>query len=261
MAVPLVSVIIPTKNSGHTILSCLLSIRAQSYNNIEIITVDNLSKDNTREIAKQFGLTVLKGPERSAQRNFGAKLSKGDYLLFVDSDMELTHSLISDCVKKMNDGYDAIIIPELNLGSGFFAKVRALERSVYENDDSIESARFLRRSVFNSVQGYDETLTGPEDFDLQSNVLTSGFMIGRIQSKIIHHEENLKLVSHLRKKMYYSKSYKAYALKHPQEAKHQFGLSRALKYSKIFAQSPGIGFCVLLLKGTEFIISKIGMLS
>jgi glycosyltransferase involved in cell wall biosynthesis len=50
----LVSVIIPTYNSSRTLEKCLESIKNQSYKNIEIIVVDNNSKDNTKEIALKF---------------------------------------------------------------------------------------------------------------------------------------------------------------------------------------------------------------
>ncbi len=56
---PLVSVIIPTKNSSKTLSSCLDSIKNQDYENIEIIVVDNHSTDNTLEIAKRYTNTSL----------------------------------------------------------------------------------------------------------------------------------------------------------------------------------------------------------
>jgi glycosyltransferase involved in cell wall biosynthesis len=54
MANPLVSVIIPTKNSAKTIEKCLKSVKDQTYKNIEIIVVDNFSTDGTYEIAKKY---------------------------------------------------------------------------------------------------------------------------------------------------------------------------------------------------------------
>ena len=83
-----VSVIIPTKNETNNIKACLESIRRQTYPYLEIIVVDNNSKDNTKSIALNFTKLVFnKGPERSSQRNFGAKKAKGDFLLFIDADM------------------------------------------------------------------------------------------------------------------------------------------------------------------------------
>ena len=82
----LVSVIVTTKNSGRTIGVCLQSIKDQDYGNVEIIVVDNQSSDNTKEVSVKYTVKVYdKGPERSAQRNYGAIKSSGKYLLFIDS--------------------------------------------------------------------------------------------------------------------------------------------------------------------------------
>ncbi len=70
----LVSVIVTTKNEEKNIANCLKSIKGQSYpqEKIQIIVVDNNSSDSTTKIAKRFTDKVYnKGPERSAQRNYG----------------------------------------------------------------------------------------------------------------------------------------------------------------------------------------------
>jgi glycosyltransferase involved in cell wall biosynthesis len=69
---PLVSVIVPTKNSSSTLVKCLDSIINQTYRNIEIIIVDNYSADSTRDIAMHYTDKVFTlGPERSPQVNYG----------------------------------------------------------------------------------------------------------------------------------------------------------------------------------------------
>jgi len=89
----LVSVIVPTYNSEKFLFQCLESIKKQTYKNTELIIVDNNSADNTKEIALSFchsredGLPAgeagnlvqvfNKGPERSAQVNFGVKHARG----------------------------------------------------------------------------------------------------------------------------------------------------------------------------------------
>lgn len=54
MEFPLISVIIPTKNSAKTLEDCLISITNQSYTPVEIIVVDNFSTDETPNIAKKY---------------------------------------------------------------------------------------------------------------------------------------------------------------------------------------------------------------
>ena len=128
MKSPLVSVIVPCKNSSQFIAQCLESIKNQTYKNIEIIVVDNNSTDNTKEIARKYTKLVFnKGPERSTQRNFGAKESKGEYLLFIDSDMILTRKVVEECVGKIDQSAKAIIIPEISIGEGFWIDAGKLE--------------------------------------------------------------------------------------------------------------------------------------
>lgn len=92
---PLVSVVITTKNEERNIESCIKSILEQSYQNIEIIVVDNYSTDKTKEMALKYTDKVYdKGPERSAQRNYGMiDKSNGEYVMFVDADMILSPDL------------------------------------------------------------------------------------------------------------------------------------------------------------------------
>ncbi|MEM2126856.1 MAG: glycosyltransferase family 2 protein, partial [Candidatus Bathyarchaeia archaeon] len=112
IAKPLVSVVIPTFNSEKTIEDCLKSIKNQTYRNIEIIIVDNYSQDKTIKIAKKYDVLIFsKKLGRSAARNFGAKKTMGDFLLFLDSDMVLTPKVIQECVEKIiKNKVDAIEI-------------------------------------------------------------------------------------------------------------------------------------------------------
>ena len=97
---PLVSVIVTTKEEQQHLPDCLNSIQNQIYKNIEIIVVDNNSIDKTKEIAKTYTDNVYnKGPERSAQRNYGIKKAKGKYIIYLDADMRLQPNLIEECVK------------------------------------------------------------------------------------------------------------------------------------------------------------------
>ena len=109
--VPSVSIIITTKNEEKHIENLLRSITSQTYKNIEIILVDNYSTDRTRKIAKNTNKIYLKGPERSAQRNYGAQKAKGKYLLFLDADMILSPTIIEECIQEAEEKVYSIIHP------------------------------------------------------------------------------------------------------------------------------------------------------
>ncbi len=215
----LVSIIITTKNEQKNIGRLLDSINAQSYKNIETILVDNNSSDQTKDVAKKLGAKVYNfGPERSAQRNFGAKVARGKYLLFVDADMELSKDVVLQCVKLMekNEETVALAIPENPIASTFWDKVKAHERLIYnrEGDPVTDAARFFRKEIFMRVGGYDETITGPEDWDLPETIKEAGFKIGRISGYINHRERVLSPLTLARKKFYYGLGAHRYLEKH-----------------------------------------------
>jgi len=211
----MVSVIVPTRNSARTLEACLSSIRAQNGTKPELIVVDNESTDGTGDIAARLADVVVRwGPERSAQRNHGAAIAKGEFLLFVDSDMILEPNVVSDCVAVIDQtAASAVIVPEVSIGQGFWAACRALERSCYAGDDTIEAARFFPREVFNEVGGFDESLTGPEDWDLTIRVAAER-SLPRAASTIIHDEGDLRLGTALAKKGYYAVSMVRYWRRH-----------------------------------------------
>jgi len=264
---PLVSVIIPTKNSSRTLERCLNSIKNQTYKNIEIIVVDNNSTDNTKEIAIKYTDKVFNaGPERTAQKNFGINVTNGKYLLFIDSDMELTKDVIKECVKLTeNDSkIGGIIIPERSVGDGFWVKVRDFERSFY-GGTLIESARFFRKDLVLKVGGFDEGVIFFEESVLPQKIEKLGYDVKvRIKSRILHHEEDFSLFKWLRKKYYYGKTAWKYIKKYKNYGSKQinpigrFGLF--LKNKKFYSK-PSLAVGVLALKSLEYAFAGLGYLA
>lgn len=209
---PLVSVIITTKNSSSTLEKLLKSIKNQSYKNIEIIGVDNNSADNTIEIFKIYTKKVFtKGPERSAQRNFGVKKSKGKYILILDSDMKLSENVIKECVLAFEKFPDTgtVVIPEKSFGDNFWAKVKAFERKLNEGEKYFEAGRFFAKKIFNEFGGYSENLTGPEDWYLPEKIVQK-YKLRRINSYIYHYEGSPTPWKLAKRKFYYGKSVHQY---------------------------------------------------
>lgn len=218
MSKPLVSVIITTRNSSKTIEELLVSIKDQSYTNIEIVLVDNHSTDETVPLTKKYTTKVFnKGPERSVQRNWGASKSRGKYLFFLDSDMVLTKSVVAECVEMMEaknqKDIGGLIIPERSFGDGFWVQAKILERKIHEGREYFEAARFFSKRIFQEVGGYDEHLTGPEDWELPERI-SQKYTIKRIKGYIKHNEGRHTLIGLAKKKYYYGLSAHKYLQKH-----------------------------------------------
>lgn len=99
---PLISIIVPIYNSAKYLHRCIDSILAQDYTNIEIILVDDGSKDESPIICDEYSqrhknIRVLHIPNRGASlaRKKGIEIAKGQYLSFIDSDDYVTKNYIS----------------------------------------------------------------------------------------------------------------------------------------------------------------------
>lgn len=218
--------------------------------------IDDFSKDRTAVIAKKYTSKVFvrKHAERSVQRNFGAKISKGDYLIFLDADMELTSGVIKDIVATMKGGnFASLIIPEKTVGEGFIQRIRKFEREMYMGDFSIEVARVFKRNVFFEFKGYDENLTGPEDYDLPYRI-GKKYRIGRAHKYLLHHEERLTLRGLLGKKYKYAQKGARYAFKHPKLILVQGTIlfrKVYLRHWKKFFAHPVLGLSFVFVRALE----------
>jgi len=261
----LVSVVIPTFNSEGTLQKCLESIKKQTYQNIEIIIVDNVSKDKTRQIATRFTRKIITEKlGMSAARNRGLRESKGAYFLSIDSDMELGGTVVGECVDKLSECHRCagIIIPERSVGGSFWVKIRDFERQFYHNTD-IESARFFRLGVVKKVGGYDEDVTFFEDSTLPQRIKRSNRgPFCRVKSEIMHHEDNFNIVDWLKKKTRYGRSAVKYVSKYPEFSRQKVSMpARYLIFlkDKRFYSEPILAAGVLILKTLEFVAVGLGI--
>lgn len=262
---PLVSVIIPTFNSCKTIEKCLDSIKHQSYLNLEIIVVDKFSTDNTVNIAKNYTNNVnkLNASERAEQKNFGVKKSKGKYVFFVDSDMDLSPKVIENCVKcfKRNESIGGLIIPEISVGNSFWIEVRNYEKCLYEYS-KVESARFFRKDLVIKVGGFDETLVFLEESVIHQKIEKLGYDVtNRIESPILHDETDFSFFKHLKKKIYYGETMKLYK-NHYDYAEEQLGVvyRSKLLINKKSLKNPILSIPLIFLKALEFIFCEFGLI-
>jgi len=260
---PKVSVIIPTYNSAEFLEPCLRSIKHQTYKNIEIIVVDNYSTDETEEISLRHNVTFIKEKSiRSKARNTAFKLSDGQFIFSMDSDMELTSTVIEEAVAK-SEQYDALIIPEKSIGKGFWTKCKALEKKCYIGDDTIEASRFFSSDVFRNINGYDISLEFAEDWDFHLRIKNAGFKTGSIESMILHNEGDLTLWKTIKNKYNYGKTLENYRAKHP---KNFSGQSRRMLLAIIgkqtlLTENITVSAGMLFMKGCEFSAATVGYLT
>ena len=257
-----VSVIVTTRNSIRTIEPCIRSIRAQDHPRLEIVLVDNRSDDGTLEAAAPLvDVLIAAGPERSAQRNVGIAGSRGRYVLVVDSDMILQPGVIGEAVRiSRRTGAQAIGIPERSFGQGFWARCKALERSLYPKDEVLSGARFFARDHLLGIGGYDENLVLGEDWDLSLRA-AGGRLTAFTDALILHDEGKLRLSDVARKKFYYGRFLLGFVRKHGRAALARLNPARGalLRGFGILAASPPLAAGLLVMKSTEAVAGVSGM--
>ncbi|MFC1896013.1 glycosyltransferase family 2 protein [Thermodesulfobacteriota bacterium] len=103
---PLVSVIIATYNRANVLARAIRSVLHQSYQNFEILIVDDKSTDNTQQIVVQFTDKRIRflrhevNQGQSASHNTGINHAHGVYVAFLDSDDEWLPSMLEECLNK-----------------------------------------------------------------------------------------------------------------------------------------------------------------
>lgn len=220
-SVPRISVILAVRNEARNIARIIKSLREQSFQDFEIIVVDNSSDGGeTTRIAVKNGVKVYPLPEiknilnyRGAQVNFGVKKSKGAVIFFPDADMTFDPQLLGEINKKM-EKYDALYIPETIVGRGFFGDVRNFERSFYDQTP-IDAVRVVRRNLFEKIGGFDDKLIrfGADDWDMTKTIKLHSNKITITNNRLYHHEHILSLIEFLKKKNNYAGIFTEYIAK------------------------------------------------
>ena len=181
MHTPLISIIIPCYNNKNVIFDAINSALNQSYNNVEVIVVDDGSTDHSYEFildnAKDFrNLQVVRqenqGP--AAARNTGFNLSSGAYLVFLDADDILHRDYIESCHRAYeNDPGLNIVYCDAELFENKTGpwKLKPFSENTILLYNSIPVFAMLRSSVFLQIGKYDTGLRCAEDWELWMRLL------------------------------------------------------------------------------------------
>lgn len=203
-----VSVVIPTYNRADVVREAVASVLRQDYPDIELIVVDDGSRDGTAAVVSGFGPAVryLWQENRgvSAARNRGVAASTGDLIAFLDSDDLWLPPKVSAQVAYFEAYEDAQAChtDEIWIRLG----MRVNERLIHRKQGGWQflaslprclispSAIMLRRSLWDRLGGFDESLPACEDYDLWlrlTAVVPVGFLPERLVIKRGGHADQL----------------------------------------------------------------------
>lgn len=265
-APPLVSVVVPTRNSEAHLGQCLTALAAQTYPSIEIIVVDNHSADRTREIAARFTDKVfVKGPERSAQLNFGIGIAAGKYVYYTGSDLWSDPDLVEQAVAACEaGGFDAVYmnvvtdVPDPNL----WQRVRALERRCYYKEPGMSAARFYRKDVVDALGGLDESLAGvSDDLEFQHRLDLAGYKTAFIDADEHNLAEYDSLKTIIARSLYYGSRIRGYIRKYPDRRQQQYRLVRRefIRHKDLLLRDKPLFAAFVLYKTTQYAAAATGV--
>jgi glycosyltransferase involved in cell wall biosynthesis len=195
-----IDVIIPSYNRAHCLLRAVDSVLGQTYQDFNLLVIDDGSTDNTFELLKPYiddkKLTYLKTENRgvSAARNFGVQNSISKWIAFLDSDDEwLPHKLTAQVeFIQQNPQIPLVHGEETWIRKGKRVNPKNIHKKfggrIFERCLPLclisPSATILKRELLTEVGGFDEDYVVCEDYDLWLKI-TSLYEVGFIEEPII----------------------------------------------------------------------------
>jgi glycosyltransferase involved in cell wall biosynthesis len=168
----MISVITPAHNEENHIRDCLISVKnasKQISESVEHIVVLNRCTDRTKEIAVQLGAKVINDDSTNlgSIRNRGVEASKGDIIVTIDADSQMTSNMLREMLRKLNSGNyvggGVKIVPE-RLSLGILCSLLVVAPFVLWHGVSAGMFWCMRRD-YEAIGGFDEKLPCVEDID------------------------------------------------------------------------------------------------
>lgn len=170
----MLSIIIPTLNEEKYLPLLLAAIKRQSFSDYEIVVSDGKSEDSTISIARDAGCRVVEDEGRSParQRNMGARVAKGDTILFLDADSLLPDNFLPAAYEEFRNK---------NLSAaGFYLHFNSPKRvyrciepafrvmsylGQYFYPASVGVGIMAAKNAHDTIKGFDESIYIGEDYD------------------------------------------------------------------------------------------------
>jgi glycosyltransferase involved in cell wall biosynthesis len=212
---PIVSIIIPAKNEEKNIKRCLRSIKDIEYprDDFEVIVVDNGSNDSTVKVSESLGAAVYTKTDItiSALRNYGAQKAKGRVLAFLDADCTVNQDWLQNAEKYFGRedvacfGAPPIIPDNATWVQETWYLVRKKKKKVEEVSWLESMNMFIRKDIFDQIDGFDESLITCEDVDISYRLAKRGRILSDSKIVAIHWGEARTVGEFFRKERWRAK--------------------------------------------------------
>ena len=186
----LVSVVVPVYNSEKYIVEALDSILASDYANIEVVCVDDGSKDSSLEILKNYAskdnrvrVYSQSNAGACAARNYAISISRGELILPVDSDNKITSTFISRAVNVMISDVDVKVVAPRAMYFGDKTGEWILPQfslNLLARKNIIDTCAMFRKFDWTRVGGYCNEIKTREDWAFWISILKDGGKVVRL---------------------------------------------------------------------------------
>lgn len=208
---PKVSIIIPTYNRAQFLYDAITSVLNQTYQDFEILVIDDCSQDNTQEIVNSFHDTRIKyirhekNKGEAGSRNTGIRSSSAEYIAFLDDDdewlpekLKLQVNLLENSQSKVGCIYTGYWVVDKTKEKILDKRIPQKRGYIHydlfiQNHIRIPSTVILKRECFEKVSLFDETLTFRTDYDMWIR-LSKEFNFDYIKEPLVkyrYHESRL----------------------------------------------------------------------
>ncbi len=196
-----VSVIMPCYNKAEYVEEAIESVLKQTYNNIEIIVVNDGSTDNSSEVIKSISdrnENIIFFDEKENRgvvwaRNFGIAKATGEFILPLDADDTIQPTFIEKAVRilernsKMVISCKNVFDKDANDNKGLIDT-----QKIVLGDEIFVCTSMFRKTDFEEVGGYKEIFNkiGCEDFELYVNFISKGYKFYKINERLFNYRRN-----------------------------------------------------------------------
>lgn len=197
-----ISVIMPCYSQAHYMQDAIDSVRAQTYQNYEIIAVMDGPKDNSREIAEKNGLIIVDLPQNGGIPNAfnkGLEVATGDYIVALSQDDMFDESYFQKSVRKFeeDENIGVVTCQMLNFGNTnefmIFGHNWTLEALLQQNQ--IQGSSLVKKECYDKLGGWDLQAEEYSDWEMWTRICKDGYGLGYIKEPLFLFRQHGKNIS------------------------------------------------------------------
>lgn len=192
----LVSIVIANYNYARFLPEAVESALAQTHPAVEVIVIDDGSRDDSLAVASRYGVTVLAQENQGvcAARNNAAAHARGKYILFLDADDTLFPDSVARLLARLQaappgTGYAYGQMEYFDTRTGLFPS-REFDAQALARDNYICVTTLIRKDAFDQVGGFDRGFTLREDWELYIRLLHAGFRGAFLAEPILRYRKH-----------------------------------------------------------------------